>query len=120
MTDTKTLKIFRKKAMATLEVELSIWLHSEYVSTHNPHNQLVYVFLTEAIKKKTKAPAYKKLKKEVEVLIKWGVLYEAFPYAILREYGYETYLKLYQDLEGTHDFMTDVMTIAAVVDWGGI
>ena len=116
MTDSKTLKLFRKQAMTTLELDLNIWINSDdYIS----HYDAIHNFLTKAIKRKTKAPAYKKLKKEVEVLIKWGVLYEAFPLAILRDYGYETYLKLYQDLEGTHDFMDKGMTILKAKEFSG-
>ena len=113
MTDTKTLKLFRKQAMTNLETELSIWLNSEYVSDHNPDNQLVYNFLTKAIKRKTKAPAYNKLKKEVKILIKWGALYDAVGYAILRDYGYETYLKLHQDL----DILEEIITISFAEDY---
>ena len=116
MSDTKTLKLFRKQAMATFELELNIWLNGE---DFNSHDLRLYDFLTKAIKKKIKAAAYKKLKKEVEVLIKWGVLYDAFGYAILRNYGYETYLKLYQDLEGTHEVIYDVMTVATAQDMVG-
>ena len=114
MTDTKTLKLFRKQAMATLELDLNIWINgndfsnSIYADDTNLHD-----FLTKAIKRKTKAPAYKKLKKEVEILIKWGVLYDAFGYAILKQYGYETYLKLHQDL----DILEEIITISNAEDY---
>jgi len=113
MTDSKTLKLFRKQAMTTLELDLNIWINSDdYIS----HYDAIHNFLTKAIKRKTKAPEYKKLKKEVEVLIKWGALKDDFGYTILKRYGYETYLKLYQDLDGTHGVMNDVITISDAED----
>ena len=120
MTDTKTLKQFRKQAMNTLVLDLNILKHSidvsKWMNAYTSNNDVIHNFLTKAIKRKTKAPEYKKLKKEVEVLIKWGALKDDFGYTILKRYGYETYLKLYQDLDGTHGVMNDVITISDAED----
>lgn len=110
MTDTKQLRVFRKQAMTNLETELNAWINGD---DFGKDDVKVYNFLTNAIKRKTKAPAYNKLKKEVKILIKWGVLYDAFGYAILKQYGYETYLKLHQDL----DILESSMTISYAEDF---
>ena len=110
MTDTKTLKLFRKQAMTNLETELHAWINGD---DYSKTDTKLHDFLTKAIKRKTKAPAYKKLKKEVEILIKWGVLYDAFGDAILKQYGYETYLKLHQDL----DILEEIITISNAEDY---
>tara|TARA_R110000824_G_C14929981_1_gene648621 strand:+ start:97 stop:483 length:387 start_codon:yes stop_codon:yes gene_type:complete len=101
-------KLVRKEAINRFEQEINIWRNSKGFQSYDIR---LYDFLMKTIKRKTKAPAYNKLKKEVQVLIKWGVLYDAFGFAILKEYGYETYLKLYQDIEGTHQVIDEFMTI---------
>ena len=101
-------KLVRKEAINRFEQEINIWRNSKGFQSYDIQ---LYDFLMKTIKRKTKAPAYNKLKKEVQVLIKWGVLYDAFGFAILKLYGYETYLKLYQDIEGTHEVISEFMTI---------
>ena len=86
MTDTKTLKLFRKQAMATLELDLNIWINgNDFSNSIYADDTNIHDFLTKAIKRKTN--------------------------------GYETYLKLYQDLDGTHGFMNDVITISNAEDY---
>ena len=115
MTDTKTLKLFRKQAMTNLETELNAWINGDGFGKDDviEDGVRVYNFLTNAIKRKTKAPAYNKLKKEVIILIKWGALYDAFGYAIIKRYGYETYLKLHQDL----DILESSITLSYAEDY---
>mgnify|MGYP006398684309 FL=1 len=110
MTDTKQLRVFRKQAMTNLETDLRNWTYTDDFSKSDIE---MYQFLWWANKRKTNAPAYNKLKKEVKTLIKWDALKDDFGYNILKQYGYETYLKLQQDL----DISEEIITISYAVEY---
>ena len=84
-----------------LAYSMRVWLDEQYDAKPDDmeEREAVYKEIMTLIYKKTNKRPYNRLLKEMKVMQKWGVIDPILAMRIFKEYGYDTFLRLGQELD---------------------